>query len=205
MKEIYDTKKIQQVLNDYPILDYFDDHDYAFFIIEYEEGETIIHPLKTTKYLLFNLQGTIQIHSILIDGSNYLITSSDDFTMLGDMEFVKKEKPIFFATAKTKVTMLALDIESHQEKLEKDISFLHFLLQSLAKKITHSSLDHTANSLEEKLIRYIHYQCDQGILTNIEETATLLHCSRRQVQRILKQLCDENKLTKIKKGTYRLN
>ena len=48
MKEIYDIKKIQQVLNDYPILDYFDDHDYAFFIIEYEEGETIIHPLKTT-------------------------------------------------------------------------------------------------------------------------------------------------------------
>lgn len=201
MKEIYHKEIIHQVLQNKVILKHFDNKDYPFFIIQYEPNETIIHPLEETKFLLFTIQGTIQIHSILADGSEFLLSSSDDFTILGDMEFITNQKPIFFATAKTKVTCVALDIEKNKDQLHQDNAFLHFLLQSLAKKINLSSLNHSS-SLEEKLINYIHYQCEKNTLTNIEQTATLLHCSRRQLQRILKQLCTQGKLIKIKKGTY---
>lgn len=203
MKEIYDEELISHELKNHSILEHFDKKDYPFFIIQYEPDEIIIHPLDTTKFLLFNVLGTIQIHSILADGSEFLLSSSDDFTILGDIEFVTNNKPIFFATAKTKVTCIALDIEKNKEKLHQDNAFLHFLLQSLARKMNLSSLN-SSSSLEEKVINHIRYRCEQFTLTNIEQTATLLHCSRRQLQRILKQLCEEEKIIKIKKGTYRL-
>ena len=43
-----------------------------------------------------------------------------------------------------------------------------------------------------------------GSLKSIEEATNYLHCSRRQLQRILKKLCDEGKMIKEGKGKYKI-
>lgn len=40
------------------------------------------------------------------------------------------------------------------------------------------------------------YNCQNKTLRNVETTAMNLHCSRRQLQRILKKLLDEQKINK---------
>lgn len=49
----------------------------------------------------------------------------------------------------------------------------------------------------------MHYYCEDS-LKSIEEAINYLHCSRRQLQRILKKLCDENILIKEGKGKYKI-
>ena len=72
----------------YGISRFFDTRDLPFFLIRYEKGETIIHPTEHTRYLQFVVEGTVAIYSIRRDGSQFPIASSDDFMMLGDVEFV---------------------------------------------------------------------------------------------------------------------
>ena len=72
----------------YGISRFIDTRDLPFFLIRYEKGETIIHPMEHTRYLQFVVEGTVAIYSIRRDGSQFPIASSDDFMMLGDVEFV---------------------------------------------------------------------------------------------------------------------
>lgn len=62
--------------------------------------------------------------------------------------------------------------------------------------------DQNFMSLEEKLIAYMKYQCDDHILRRIEKTSENLHCSRRQLQRVLHELVEKDILTKLSKGLY---
>ena len=46
------------------------------------------------------------------------------------------------------------------------------------------------------------YQCDDHILRRIEKTSEILHCSRRQLQRVLHELVEKDILIKLSKGVY---
>ena len=49
---------------------------------------------------------------------------------------------------------------------------------------------------------YMKYQCDDHILKRIEKTSEILHCSRRQLQRVLHELVEKDILIKLSKGVY---
>ena len=86
--------------------------------------------------------------------------------------------------------------EDNKEKLNQDIKFLHTLLNSIASKLKQSSTNQFVyQSIEERFLYYLKYYC-YGSLKSIEEATNYLHCSRRQLQRILKKLCDEGKMIK---------
>mgnify|MGYP004561555761 FL=1 len=173
-------------------------------MIEYEEGETIINPLEKTQYIQFVLEGTLLISFIDQEGRQTIVSQSEELCILGDMEFVDDLKPMFFAEAKTKVKTLALSLKEYKKNLNQDLRFLHTLLNSIASKLKQSSTNQFVyQSVEERFLHYIHYYCEDS-LKSIEEATNYLHCSRRQLQRILKKLCDENILIKEGKGKYKI-
>ena len=59
-------------------------------------------------------------------------------------------------------------------------------------------------SLKERLLAYMHYKCPDKILRGVEKAAFQLHCSPRQLQRVLNELTDCGETEKIGKGAYRL-
>ena len=217
MKKIYDKNLINKVKEEYKIGDYFS-KEYEFIVIEYEEDETMINPLEKTQYIQFVLEGTLLISFIDQEGRQTVVSQSKELCILGDMEFVDDLNPMFFAEAKTKVKTLALSLKDNKEKLNQDIKFLHTLLNSIASKLKQSSTNqfvyesveerflyylNNANSMAAGLNYYLKYYC-YGSLKSIEEATNYLHCSRRQLQRILKKLCDENILIKEGKGKYKI-
>lgn len=205
MKKIYHTATIKSVLKKYAFDQYFDNLDYPFYLINYQKGETIVHPSTLSYLLQFIIEGEILIHAIHQDGSDYHLTKQNTLILLGDIEMITNEQPYFFVTAQTDVRVIALNYLENKKKLDTDYQFLHFLLFNLAKKVNQASLTNSSNmTLEEKLIYHIHHSCPNHILTNIKQTSQLLHCSQRQLLRIIKKLCATKQLVKIKKGTYQL-
>lgn len=203
MKKIYDKNLINKVKEEYKIGNYFS-KEYEFIVIEYEEGETIINPLEKTQYIQFVLEGTLLISFIDQEGRQTIVSQSEELCILGDMEFVDDLKPMFFAEAKTKVKTLALSLKEYKKNLNQDLQFLHTLLNSIASKLKQSSTNQFVyQSVEERFLHYMHYYCEDS-LKSIEEAINYLHCSRRQLQRILKKLCDENILIKEGKGKYKI-
>lgn len=203
MKKIYDQEIINKALKENKIEKYFS-NKYDFIIIEYEPEETIINPLEKTKYIQFVIEGTFIILFIDQEGKQTIVSQNDELCILGDMEFVDNTNPMFFAEAKTKVKTIAIRIDDYKEELENDVLFLHALLKSVAQKLNRSSTNQFVNqSVEDKLIYYMKYYC-KGNMQGIEKATRYLHCSRRQIQRVLKKLCDEEIIIKEGKGKYKI-
>lgn len=203
MEKIYDQNLINKIKEKYKIDDYFS-NEYEFIMIEYEQGETIINPLEKTAYIQFVVEGTLLISFIDLEGKQTIVSQSEELCILGDMEFVDDLNPMFFAEAKTKVKTLALSLKKYKESLNQDFQFLHTLLNSIASKLKQSSTNQFVyQSVEERFLHYIRYYC-KGTLKSIEDATSYLHCSRRQLQRVLKRLCDEEKIIKEGKGKYKI-
>ncbi len=67
-----------------------------------------------------------------------------------------------------------------------------------------AAFDAAPASLTERVLSYMKYKCDDETLKGIEEAAFHLHCSARQLQRILNQGEAAGVVKKLGKGTYRL-
>lgn len=205
MKKITDTDRIAHWIKQEKIQDYFDTKDLEFHANQYEKGELIASPYTALGQILFLIEGVVQIYSLRNDGGISPISQIAEFALLGDMEFCTKEKSPFFVEAKTTVVCLTLSIKKYQEALNQDLRFLHVLLQSFLNKLKiFSSINVVALTIEERVLLYMKTLSTNGELQGVESATVQLRCSRRQLQRVLKKLCDEGAVEKLGKGHYRL-
>ncbi len=203
MRYLSDAVLIQQLLDKWNIPSLFSTKNLSFSLAEYQPGEFLTSPNQETRRLLFLVQGTVAIRSIQTDGSEYVLTREGQLTVLGDVEFVTKAPPTFFAQASTTVLALALPLAAYSPALEEDAVFLRFLLRSLTDKLEQSThAEAVSGTLEGRLLHWMDFRCPDGKLTKIGETAALLHCSTRQLQRVLRHLTEIGILRRTGKGTY---
>ncbi len=203
MRYISDNVLTQRLLDSWNIPALFSTPNLNFSLAEYQPGEFLTAPYMETRQLLFPVYGTVAIRSIQTDGSEYVLTREGQLTILGDVEFVTKAPPAFFAQASTTVLALALPLAPYAPALEEDAVFLRFLLRSLTDKLEQSThAEAVDGSLSDRLLHWMDRNCPDGILTHMGETATLLHCSTRQLQRVLRHLTEAGVLRRTGKGVY---
>lgn len=86
-----------------------------------------------------------------------------------------------------------------------DNAFLRLICGSLTKKMEAiTEIDAAPCSLSQMVVSYMRYKCENNELKGIERETFHLHCSARQLQRILNRLESENAVYKTGKGSYRL-
>ena len=203
MRYLSDAVLTQQLLDKWNIPSLFSTKNLSFSLAEYQPGEFLTSPNQETRRLLFLVQGTVAIRSIRPDGSEYVLTGEGQLTILGDVEFVTKKPPAFYAQASTPVLALTLPLEIYAPELEQDVRFLRFLLRSITEKLEQSARAETVGgTLEDRLLHWMDFRCPDGNLTKIGETAALLHCSTRQLQRVLRHLTETGVLRRTGKGVY---
>ena len=187
------------------IHDYLNTDQLHFSVQQYAAGELLCSPNNSLKDILFIIEGSVKIYSIHEDGSLTSVRLESYPAILGDIEYVIKDFHTLFVEAHTDVVCLVLSVSRYRDILDQDPDFLHLLLSSIAYKFSSFSTLHRQNiTVEDRLLMYMETFCEDGILSGVEEATMQLHCSRRQLQRILKKFCDENKIKKTKKGTYQL-
>lgn len=187
------------------IHDYLNTDHLHFSVRQYAAGELLCSPNDGLKDIFFIVQGSVKIYSIHEDGSFTSVRLESHPAILGDIEYVIKDFTTLFVEAHTDVVCLVLSVSLYRDVLDQDVDFLHLLLFSIANKFSAFSTLHRKNiTVEDRLLMYMETFCEDGILSGVEETTMQLHCSRRQLQRTLKKLCDENIIKKTKKGTYHL-
>lgn len=204
MKILKNKKILDDLIEKYKIHSYFNSENLKFSLLSYEKGEFLIESEVEVPYIMFVVEGAVTVYIIREDGTQYTIAENKDFVVLGDVEFVTGDFSPFFIEVIKPVKVIALSIEENRKILKSDTKFLNFLLEAFAKKMKWLvKYDPYSVSLEDKLLHYIQTSCPDMILTKIEKTSKLLHCSRRQLQRVLKNLTEKNILTKEGKGIYR--
>lgn len=202
MEELRD-KKIESILDSEII--HFQKIPPVMKLIQFDKGELLNHPLKPMDGFLLIIEGNITIYDISRDGSIRYVSRTGAGTLIGEMEFIGVDSHLLYTEASEPVLCLSIPFKENREVLENDPVFLRFVLSQLAKKLSMSSeLDAMGQTLEEKVLLYLRKIQPDHEICSVNETMQIIHCSRRQLQRVLKKLCDEGTLVKTSRGHYRL-
>ena len=65
-------------------------------------------------------------------------------------------------------------------------------------------MDASVSSLSERVMNYMQFKCENQTLRGLEKAAFALHCSSRQLQRILNEFVQKGVIEKIGKGSYQI-
>lgn len=205
MERIYDRQKAAACIAKSKYHAVFDALDIDFYLITYDKGEFVCSPFQDE--LLFQIveQGSINIYFIRDDGTRYALSNGTAGYFLGDMEIFCPRNSNIYAEAAERLTCIAFSIEKHREILLASNTFLALICSSLSTKIrTMTDIDAAPASLTERVLSYMQYKCPDKTLKGIEQTAFHLHCSARQLQRILNQSEAAGLVRKTGKGAYTL-
>ena len=172
-------------------------------LLSYEKGELLNPPFASLQQFLLIVEGNIVIYHISKDGSIHHVSHEGNGTLLGDIEFSGSPYQTLFIEALEQVIALSIPFEPNRDVLENDPVFLKVLLRHLADKLSLSStLDIMADNLEERLLVYMKTIQPDHRITSVNHAMQALHCSRRQLQRVLKKLCEQGILMHERKGHY---
>ena len=206
VKEITDHQLLEDYLLRHHILSIFSTGNLPFRLYEYEEGEqlNIIHAPED--YLKFIVAGSVRIYSIQPDGTRRFIAENrDGFEIFGDIEFCGSVRENHYQEAITTVRTIELPLRSVREQLWQDNVFLRWLLLRICTKINMiTAVRNPGQTLKEKLLQYLRYQCRDYCITSVEDTALRLGYSRAQLQRVLRELTAQGIVRKEGRGCYRL-
>ena len=205
MEKIFDREKIASCIAKSRYHAVLDSLALDFYLIKYEKGELVISPFQNE--LLFQIveHGSINIYFIRDDGTRYSLSNGTTDYFLGDMEIFYPKSNNIYAEAAENLTCISISIEKNREILLSNNKFLELICNSLSAKIgTMTAIDAAPASLTERVISYMRYKCEHETLKGIEQAAFHLHCSARQLQRILNQSEAAGLVRKLGKGTYRL-
>ena len=205
MERIFDREKIADSIARSRYRDVLGSLDIDFYLIKYEKGEFVCSPFQSG--LLFQIveHGSINIYFIRDDGTRYSLSNGTADYFLGDMDLFYPKSGSIYAEAAESLTCIAFSIEKHREILLSSSKFLSFVCNSLSAKIgAITTMDAAPASLSERVLSYMKYKCSENILKGVEQAAFHLHCSPRQLQRILNRFEEDGVVRKSGKGTYQL-
>ena len=174
-------------------------------LLRYEKGELVTSPMPEERLFQVVVQGSLNIYFIRDDGGCYSLSTGMTDYLLGDMDLFHSSGNSIYTEAAQPLPCLALSIDRNREVLLADSVFLQMICLSLTEKMAAiTALDAASGSLPERVLAYMRYKCPDGVLKGLEREAFHLHCSARQLQRILNQLEQQGKVVKTGKGTYAL-
>lgn len=205
MERIFDEKKVAACIAKSKYHSVLDTIDIDFYLTKYEKGEFVSSPFQTESLFQIVEQGSINIYIIRDDGTRYALSNGTTDYFLGDMDIFYPRSGDVYAEAAESLTCIAFSIDKNRETLLSNNGFLALICNSLSTKIgTMTTMEAVPASLTERVMSYMKYKCDYGVLKGIEQAAFHLHCSARQLQRVLNQSESAGLVKKIGKGTYKL-
>ncbi len=206
MQKIYDKNQIREAVSKCKYKDLLENLNIELFLIEYEPGELISAPWMDNSIFQIVLSGELSIYFIRNDGSMYSLADGGGNYILGEMDLFLVKNSNIYAEVTEKLTSIAFHTKNHKEELFQNSRFMYFIGEVMAKKIEAiGALEAAPSSLRERVVSYMKFKCENGELKGLEKAAFRLHCSARQLQRILNEYEKEGLVVKTGKGAYKLS
>ena len=205
MQEIRDSQKLETYLEKFHIRELFDTPNLPFRLYRYEVGEMMNILRPTGEYLKFVVEGSFDLYAVRADGVQHMVRHCEGFTFLGDLEFCGKDAGLRYQEVTRTVYSIELPLQALRPRLQQDVRFLNFLLDTMSTKFAGTSMDLVGFSdLRERLMYHIRYECPDQTVISVSQTAFRLNYSLRQTQRVLQELTRDGLLKRIGKGHYAL-
>lgn len=201
MKISNNKEKINMYLDKYNIKEYL--QDYELVLYSFDAYEKLNEKLNPKQFLLFLVSGDVALKSVRFDGSLSQTTIAKPFTCFGEMEFAYPKAKQNIIETVTECEMIGIDIEKYKSKIENDAKLLNLLLKSVVRKIAIiSDILYETTDVQSRVLFYLENETQAHEIHGVEQLSQHLNCSRRQLQRVLKNMVNEGMIVKKKKGVY---
>lgn len=204
MKELKDDALIAYYIRENNIMSWFETKDLDFRLVQYEPGELInvLHPAH--EYLKFLVKGILSGYVVNEDGSQYQYYNGSSIGPWGNVEFCGYIYTDHIQEAQTPLHCLELYVPRHRELLLQDRTFLWKLATSIARTSYYYGAHQQYNALplRTKVVNYLNLYCPDRSFTGVETLCNKMHCSRSQMQKVLRQMIEDGELRKEGKGKY---
>jgi len=199
MKRVNDPILLGQLKKRYDVDSIFSTPGLPFQLLRFEKGEILTGLREDPPWLLLNLGGRVRLYAVQEGGDLApMHLGGNRFSCINPLELLGQKSPAF--EAEDTMFCLALPLPDCREALLSDSVFLRFLVESLARALSlsnHQQMEMT--NVEQRTLDYIR---QYGAVKNVGEATYALHCSRRQLQRVLKKLCEDGAVRKTGRGHY---
>lgn len=203
MQELRDPARLREVYQANRFL--FQSPPPVMRLLQFEKGEFLSRPFKPLHQFLLVVEGSVHIYDIREDSRLRGVASGGPGSLLGDMEFCSSSYRPFYTEAAEPVLCLGLPFAENRTALQNDPVFLWQVLTRLTIKLESSAqISLAAQTLEERLLLLLQNPHFGNRIEHLNDALLYLHCSRRQLQRVLKKLCNEGRLQKTGRGCYQL-
>ncbi len=205
MEILHQPKELERLLKSMELSELLSVTPEAFRLMRFHKGEQLVDPDKPMDDLLFLASGKVHIYGLREDGSQFSVFLADQKTVLGDLEFIRQTTLPFYTEAVGNVLCISLSVKRYRKELEQNPAFLRFLLQSLSTKFQYIFLiGNSTQPVEEKLLIFLRELQPDHQIHSIHSVTQKLQCSRSQLQRAVRKLCEKGLLEHTGKGKYRL-
>ena len=206
MEVLHRPAQLQAYFEQFHIGSKFTAPDLQFRLLRFEKGECLTAPYQKLDDILFLVKGSVKIYHLRSDGGFSPVGSVTPGAVFGDVEFATGHPTAYYSEAMSEALCIGLSLSRYDNRLRMDTAFLNEMLRSVGEKLAMvSSLETSSQRLEEKVLFYLEFFCPDGCSHSVNDVVMQLHCSRRQLQRVLKRLCDTGQIEKQCRGTYRLS
>jgi CRP-like cAMP-binding protein len=169
-----------------------------------KKGEFITHEGDDIHDVYFLLDGIIKVFKNFLNGKTILIGFFRSPTILGDVEYVLKQKATCTVEALQDVSYIKISMNELDYHYKTDISFQRFFTKQLSRKLLHSNNSVSLNlmyPLETRLSSYIisedsEQQNTYIDLFNLTDLANHLGTSYRHLHRTIAKLIEQQTIKK---------
>lgn len=205
MKKIYNQKKVKNAIDNSLYKEVLSLIHVPLFLIEYDPGEIIAAPWQEQPCFQIVSSGTLSVYFIRDDGSRYSLSSGGENYIIGEMNLFTQIKDNVYAEASDKLVTIAVNSQLYRDQLLNSVCFLQLIASVMAHKIAViTNMDASTSDLSERIMNYMRFKCENQTILGLEKAAFALHCSSRQLQRLLNKLEQKGMVQKIGKGSYRM-
>lgn len=177
-----------------------------FQLVNFAKDEFMIKEGESTDCVYFLLVGRVKFFACSVK-RGFGVTFANK-GMIGDAEFVTGSAATRSVQVINDALCMKLSTRTSRHRLMSDRTFLRYLTQQLAEKLTLSET--TPQDLgaelttEERLYDYLKLSAVDGkVSQSLGDISKLMGVSYRHLIRMMNALCDEGKLSHgTKKGTY---
>lgn len=180
---------LNQVLNEQLI--------HALAINCYKKGDFVIQQGDKPQFVYFLVKGKIKTYKTSDDGKRLILSFSEKFDILGDIEFVQQAPYINTVEAITDVKILTIPIHLAQKYGMNHLPFVQFVLQRITEKLYVNSNALAFNLMYPVEVRLCSYllsvSFDDRTVSNrdLKDAADLIGTSKRHMNRVIVELCSQ--------------
>lgn len=178
-------------------------------LVFYQKDETIYAFEDAPQYLYLLVKGSVRIVVPDVGGNDTSVTTLCDCTLFGEIEYLLRCPAVSTASAHSDAYCIRLPFAENETLLQNDCRFYRHTSRILAERMTlvnTATIQKARLPLAKRLARYLleHYD-DSDEISDLKPMCEILHCSYRQLLRVLKQFCRMGALAKdSRRGIYHL-